>query len=296
MSWEGDGKVTWEDVKDKATSMLGIKEQPLGSNNVPGITDWYGIKGPWCAMGLSKLFDSVGMPIPATTDKGFAYVPSGVNFFKEHDRWAGPDATPNPGWVVFFKFTTRPDHVGLVMEVNARRDLETWECNTDGAGSRTGGQCMLKHRTGGIFGYGIMNYAVPVPALVLPNLDADRGVVQHPSGKGGWAFEATGDVFTFGGAAYYGGANALPRGAKLAAPITSMVATPTGKGYWQLGADGGVFAFGDATGIKPYSKLFAEYADGERRIIGAVWTGQKSKPETWGLTLISNKLEEYALK
>lgn len=52
---------TCKGMLDAARSMLGLKEQPLGSNNVPGITDWFGW-GPtaWCAEYVSKCAELSG--------------------------------------------------------------------------------------------------------------------------------------------------------------------------------------------------------------------------------------------
>jgi hypothetical protein len=81
------------------------------------------------------------------------------------------------------------------------------------------------------------------------------------SGNGYWLVTATGSVYTFGDAPYYGAPG--PQ----SSPITSAVATPSGQGYWILDADGQVFAYGDTTpmgsapagstgGLNPASAIF----------------------------------------
>jgi hypothetical protein len=63
------------------------------------------------------------------------------------------------------------------------------------------------------------------------------------SGSGYWLVTSTGQVYSYGGATYYGGMD----GRHLNKPIVGMASTSDGKGYWLIAADGGVFAFGDAT-------------------------------------------------
>ena len=54
---------------------------------------------------------------------------------------------------------------------------------------------------------------------------------------------ATGHVYTFGDAAYFGAPG--PQ----STPVTSAVRTPDGKGYWILFSNGTVDAYGDATDL-----------------------------------------------
>ncbi len=67
-------------------------------------------------------------------------------------------------------------------------------------------------------------------------------VARTPTARGGWVASATGGVFTYGDAQFYGSMG----GTRLNQPIVGMAATPTGHGYWLVARDGGVFAFGDA--------------------------------------------------
>ena len=67
---------------------------------------------------------------------------------------------------------------------------------------------------------------------------------QPSGGTGGyWLDSASGGVFSFGGASFYGSAGNLV----LNKPIVGMASTPDGGGYWLVASDGGVFSFGDAT-------------------------------------------------
>jgi hypothetical protein len=58
-----------------------------------------------------------------------------------------------------------------------------------------------------------------------------------------WLASATGGVYSFGGAPFFGSAGALP----LVRPIVGMAATPDKQGYWLVASDGGIFTYGDAT-------------------------------------------------
>lgn len=77
------------DVLNEAERWLGAHEQPPGSNYVPGVTDWYyGSRpgqntGAWCAVFVSKVFWNAGMPLPASTPKGFSWVSAGFDWFRK---------------------------------------------------------------------------------------------------------------------------------------------------------------------------------------------------------------------
>jgi hypothetical protein len=121
-------------VLDQARARLGWREQPDGSNRVAGVTDWYGMVGPWCAMFVSRCFWDAGLPLPATTAQGFAWTPSGVAWFKNQGRWHDGPAGIQPGDVVFFDFQTGDrypvDHVGIVEQVHPNGTFTTIEGNT----------------------------------------------------------------------------------------------------------------------------------------------------------------------
>jgi 3D (Asp-Asp-Asp) domain-containing protein len=68
------------------------------------------------------------------------------------------------------------------------------------------------------------------------------GIARTPSGQGYWAVTATGGVYSFGDATFFGSLGGTP----LNQPIVGIAATGTGEGYWLASADGGVFSFGDA--------------------------------------------------
>jgi hypothetical protein len=157
-------KVTSKKVLDRARSQIGVHEIPSNSNRTP-YSVWYGVIGPWCAMFVSWCFFFAGAPLPISTSKGFAYCPYGVDWFKKKGAWATKATRPKPGWIVFFDFPNdgigRPSHTGLVEGVASDGRIITIEGNTNGAGSRTGGNVMRHYRSvgSGIIGYGMVSYA-----------------------------------------------------------------------------------------------------------------------------------------
>lgn len=92
------------DVLAQATARLGWSEQPGGSNNVPGITDWYGMRGAWCAMFVSRCLYDAGLPIPASTSLGFAWVSAGFDYTRRQGwNFTDPNAA-EPGDLVAFEY------------------------------------------------------------------------------------------------------------------------------------------------------------------------------------------------
>jgi len=46
---------------DEFRNLLGVEEVPLGSNNAPPVTTWYGANDLWCAMTCSYVLTHVGI-------------------------------------------------------------------------------------------------------------------------------------------------------------------------------------------------------------------------------------------
>lgn len=106
------------DVLRLAAEQIDKRETPDGSNRTP-YSEWYGIIGPWCAMFVSWVYFHAGLPLTAQTAKGFAWCPSGVEWFKATGRWAAGAGDLRPGDVVFYEYGTAPgpDHVEIVEAV-----------------------------------------------------------------------------------------------------------------------------------------------------------------------------------
>lgn len=164
-----------ERILARARSQLGIHEKPFGTNRTP-YSQWYGLIGPWCAMFVSWCFFHEGLPLPATTAKGFAYTPVGAAWFKRHGRWT---RRPQVGAVIFFDFpgdgVDRISHVGIVERVNPDGTPTCLEGNTNAPGGRTGGQVMRHRRVVGIVGYGLPSFGVTVAPPAEDPPDASAG-------------------------------------------------------------------------------------------------------------------------
>jgi hypothetical protein len=226
---------TAEDVLNQARNSLGFSQAPINDTEY-GI--WYGMNhNPWCAMAVSKWSFDAGLPIPATTAKGYAYCPSGVAYFKRLDRFSDQ---PSVGAHVYFSFPGEGagvNHVGIVEKVLDNGTIQTIEGNTDDAVKR-------RLRKSFIAGYGHPPYSdsnAPFPIADALSKPASS-IVNTTSGNGYWVFAQDGGVFTFGDARFFGSMGGRP----LNAPVVGAAAHPTGDGYWLVGSDGGVFNFGAA--------------------------------------------------
>lgn len=176
-----------------------------GSGNRTKYGAWYGLDGqPWCAMFLSWVFWHAGMPIPASTSKGFAYTPSGAAYFKREGRWRDASARPEPGWIAFYDFpndgVNRISHVGIVETVHGVRDITAIEGNTDERGGRTGGKVMRRRRTVGIVGYGLPEYEPESMEELMRVTNAVAGILGSEIGVPGAVvlLSKDGGVFIFG--------------------------------------------------------------------------------------------------
>lgn len=97
-------------------------EIPDGSNNVKDITDWYGVRGAWCAMFVSRVFWDSGMPLPASTAKGFAWCSAGADWFRSQGRCFTDPRKAQPGDLLFFEWGQTAggyDHIGIVESVRS---------------------------------------------------------------------------------------------------------------------------------------------------------------------------------
>ncbi|HEX9312331.1 MAG TPA: peptidoglycan-binding protein [Actinomycetota bacterium] len=150
---------TPKDVLDIARSELGITEQPPESNHQK-FGQWYGFDGvPWCAEFVSYCFYNAGIPLPATTSKGFAAAERGRAWF-ESKGWF--QAKPAEGDVIFYHFQGEhagANHVGIVEEVGSTA-VTTIEGNTSAGSDSNGGQVQRRSRAFGsyILGYGRPQY------------------------------------------------------------------------------------------------------------------------------------------
>lgn len=166
-----------------ARGEVGYSEQ---KNNITKYGQWYGLDGnPWCAMFVSFIFWSAGLPLPAQTRKGFAWCPAGVQWFRAMGLW-----TPTgrgrfyPGDVAFFQFDrdANADHVGIVVETKPK-SIVCVEGNTSsgarGSQSDGGGVHVRERQLSLVLGVGRPLYspAAPTPQPALSKQPAWPGHV-----------------------------------------------------------------------------------------------------------------------
>lgn len=164
---------TAKQVLHLAASEIGYKETPTDSNhNKFGV--WYGMDyAPWCAMFVSYCFYNNGLPLNIERKEGFAWCPSGVDWFKAKGWWHTQN--PQVGDVVFYDWNGDGEakHVGMVEKVNSDGSIVAIEGNTSVGNDSNGGQVMRRNRDAYIKGYGRPPYTNedgvdPVPHPVWP--------------------------------------------------------------------------------------------------------------------------------
>jgi hypothetical protein len=127
-----------------ARSQIGYRE---GANNNTKYGRWYKLNHqPWCAMFVSWVAakSGAGKVVPK-----FAYCPSGAAWFRKRKRWG---QKPKVGAIVFFKFSGKIDHVGIVEARRKGGGIVTIEGNTSDAVRR-------RVRRTHIAGYGYPAYS-----------------------------------------------------------------------------------------------------------------------------------------
>lgn len=146
------------DATREARSWLGRSEVPRGSNNVPGITDWYGMQDKWCAMFVSRVLFNVGLAQTASTSKGFSWTVAGMSWYQRLGVWRSGVDGCREGDVIFFKYGSSAnavDHVALVISGWNGSRFETIEGNW-------GDQVSHVRRTAKkVVGYGRPTYQLP---------------------------------------------------------------------------------------------------------------------------------------
>jgi peptidoglycan hydrolase-like protein with peptidoglycan-binding domain len=166
-------RTTPERVIARARTQRGYREGPRRDQTRFGA--WYGWNEvPWCAIFVSWVFWHEGLPLPATTAKGFASCAAGRDWFRRQGRWRPPTAAAQPGWLAFFDWSADPglDHVGIVIRRLSDGRILTIEGNTSdpGSGSSASVGVFEKHRRAGIVGYGVPNFAAAQVSDELPLL------------------------------------------------------------------------------------------------------------------------------
>lgn len=104
---------------DKLKTLIGLREQPMGSNHAPPVTTWYGLgNAAWCDEYIS--WGAAYSDNLAAIGGKFAYTVAHAAKFKQMGRWHYGTSGIRPGDIVFFqweggsKAISKIDHVGWV--------------------------------------------------------------------------------------------------------------------------------------------------------------------------------------
>lgn len=134
---------------------IGDTEHPAGSNRVEWASLWYGVIGPWCAMGATRAFVEVGSKVFIRGAR-YAFVPYIVQ-----DAIAGRNGVirtfnPTSGdlWCVDWTGNGDFDHVEIIdtppQGISSGTPFTTIGCNTsfdDNGNQSNGGACAHRNRT-----------------------------------------------------------------------------------------------------------------------------------------------------
>ena len=113
--------------------------------------------------------------------------------------------------------------------------------------------------------------ATPTSPGPVPGIGGCSGaavaVLPDASGNGYWLVTKTGNVYTFGDAAYYGAPG------NTGSPVTSAVRTANGGGYWILTANGTVYDYGNAGAFGEPRRTVRRTAPGHSGLCDLRWSG-----------------------
>lgn len=134
-------------------SQIGYNER---SGNRTKFGQWYGMDGvAWCAIFVSWCYASAGTPLAISTSRGYSLVQAATDWAKRNGLWRPAHTTPQRGWIGQMRIPGGPPRDNHTFIVQGPIDGGAWtiEGNTNGAGSRTGGSVLEKHRRSHISGY-----------------------------------------------------------------------------------------------------------------------------------------------
>ena len=137
-----------------AISQIGVKESPFGTNRVK-YSQWYGMRGPWCAMFDTWCFE-IAAALRAEDSPSFvrgayyAYVPYVVSDARSGRRGLSTTTNPIPGDLVAYDWRRDGlfDHIGI-FEKGTGFSWTAIEGNTSLGNNSNGGQVMRRSRTAG---------------------------------------------------------------------------------------------------------------------------------------------------
>lgn len=149
-------KTLGEEALAIGKQFVGVKENPPGSNQVM-FSEWYGVRGPWCAMFVSYCFVKAGSKAFVRGQR-WAYCPFLLDDAR-HNRNGVTRVTEDQartGDIVLFSWGHNgiADHVGIIVTPpNGGISLISLEGNT-GTDNSDGGEVMIRQRhTDDVIGY-----------------------------------------------------------------------------------------------------------------------------------------------
>lgn len=136
-------------------NVVQIAQSQIGNIGGRPYWSWYGFNSrvEWCACFVSWVMNEAGLIEDSTVPK-FAYCPTGIQWFKQHDQWQSRQYTPASGDIIFFDWQNDgiSDHVGIVEKIE-NGTVYTIE------GNSTNDECRQNsYQIGSIYiaGYGII--------------------------------------------------------------------------------------------------------------------------------------------
>lgn len=103
-----------------SSSVVQIAQSQIGNIGGRPYWSWYGFNNrvEWCACFVSWIMNEAGLIENGSVPK-FAYCPTGIQWFKEHQQWKPRGSIPQPGDIIFFDWENDgvSDHVGIVERI-----------------------------------------------------------------------------------------------------------------------------------------------------------------------------------
>jgi hypothetical protein len=146
----GSHKPMRERALAESVKWIGTKESPPNSNKVK-FSDWYGLRGPWCAMFVTWCYTQAGSKVFDPKKARWAYCPFMVNDARAQRNGlvVVPVDKVEPGDIAMFDWQGDgiSDHVGIVeTKPNKKGEFKCIEGNTSVGNDSDGGAVMRRDR------------------------------------------------------------------------------------------------------------------------------------------------------
>lgn len=138
-----------ERALEEAMRHLGVKESPPESNKVL-FSDWYGMRGPWCAMFVTYCYVKSGSKAFERGER-YAYCPYVVNDARAGRNNLAVTSQPQRGDLVLYDWNGDgvADHIGLFEQWQQPGQFTAIEGNTSPTSDSNGGEVMRRTRSRG---------------------------------------------------------------------------------------------------------------------------------------------------